>query len=100
MKQERIRKLLSLNPEVESHRKALELLEEHGCSSDYVVECILTYESRLTRADLRQELQALLQQLPVIRQQKEEPDPVEAMPVVDESLSRIPGSMFDLLKQI
>lgn len=97
----RIRKLLSLDPEVEAHRKALEILEAHGCSSDFIVECILHYENLLTREELQQELEKFLQ--------KKQPDVSESqihMERVDDirksssAINKIPSVMFDLMKQI
>ena len=96
----RIRKLLSLDPDVEAHRKALEILEAHGCSSDFIVECILHYENLLTREELQQELEKFLQ--------KKQPDVSEALDMerVDDiresssAINQIPAAMFDLMKQI
>ncbi|MDD7390437.1 MAG: hypothetical protein PUG60_12470 [Lachnospiraceae bacterium] len=95
----RIRKLLSLDPDVEVHRKALEILEAHGCSSDFIVECILHYENLLTREDLQQEIERLLQKLPA----------ASGTPITENredgrkssnAINQIPECMFDLMKQI
>ena len=91
----RIRKLLSLDPDVEAHRKALEILEAHGCSSDFIVECILHYENLLTREELQQELRKFMQELPVPEHQEEEPEKNTGS-----SINKIPAVMFDLMKQI
>lgn len=96
----RIRKLLSLDPDVEAHRKALEILEAHGCSSDFIVECILHYENLLTREELKQELEKFFQ--------KKYPDVSESLDMerVDDiresssAINQIPDAMFDLMKQI
>lgn len=90
----RIRKLLSLDPEVEAHRKALEILEAHGCSSDFIVECILHYENLLTREELQQELQKFLQELPRMELQEEQNEKSSS------EINQIPDIMFDLMKQI
>lgn len=95
----RARKFFSFNLEIEAHKKALEILENRGCSSDFVVECILQNENRLTREELHQELQEFLQNLPPVV-----PDPTQQQPVPQEekpcSASRIPKEMFDIMKQL
>ena len=96
----RIRKLLSLDPEVEAHRKALEILEAHGCSSDFVVECILKYDQILTKDELRQELQTFFQEIAaappsqMVKQQAEQKVAGQCM------VNNIPEVMFDILKQL
>lgn len=102
----RIRKLLSLDPDVATHKKALDILESHGCSSDFVVECILKYEQSLTREDLQEAVDDLISRLSAadIWQQvqpaatRDNPDPKQEE-TKKTDVSRIPDSLFDIMNQ-
>ncbi|MCI7098322.1 MAG: hypothetical protein MR966_05295 [Lachnospiraceae bacterium] len=96
----RIRKLLSLDPDVEAHRKALEILEAHGCSSDFIVECILHYENLLTREDLQQELEKFLQRKSPDVSESLDMERVDDIRESSSAINQIPAAMFDLMKQI
>lgn len=98
----RIRKLLSFDPDVESHRKAMEILEQHGGSSDFMVECILHYESMLTKEDLQQEIKHLTDLLSGISfshpadPEKDSEENQESKREIDQ----IPDQLFDIMKII
>lgn len=97
----RIRKLLSLDPEVEAHRKALAILEAHGCSSDFVVECILKYDQALTKKELQQELQIFFQEYAVAAQPLQTTKQQVEQDTADQYMvNEIPDVMFDILKQL
>lgn len=101
-KEPRIRKFLSFNPQVESHRQAYEIFEKHGFSSDFVIECIIRYEKALTREDLHQEIDKLLHilSIPGNVQVPEQSAYLPEERKTESDVKKIPQAMFDLMKQI
>lgn len=71
----RVRRNLSLNTEDERHRRADELLSRQQKPTEYIVTAILAYEDAVTKKDLDEAVQSIIDRLAgitVVKESREE----------------------------